>query len=154
MKRSFSWLVLGIPAAAGCAWWAFSLSKTQGVHFGAVAVVESRGVMMLAYGYAITLLGVTLGSAYRNLQERRQTGEKTIGSVGSFIRNVFMSIDFWLGLCASPLVYALLLRATEGGSTAGLTTIALQNGFCCTVIASGLLRKNGESDVKRKRPHV
>lgn len=146
MKSSSIWTFLACLAAIASAWWSFQLSHTPTIRFGAVAVAESNGALMLAYGYAMTVLGVALGSAYRNLQDRQKRGQKKIAAIGAFLRGVFTSIDFWLGLVASPLVYALLLRSTEGGSVSGLTAIALQNGFCCTVIVSGIMEKGGQED--------
>ena len=86
----------------------------------------------MTYGYAVTLAGVALGSSYRELQRRQAKGHRQIKSVRSFFRSVLRSIDFWMGICASPMVFALILQSAGGASTAALTAIGLQNGFCCT----------------------
>jgi len=140
---SWRWLSVAVVAAAGCtglAWWLMIQSP---VRFGAVAVTEDDGMGRLVYGYLVTLVGVVLGAAYRNLQIRREAGEHEVGGVGQFLRTVFLSLDFWMGVCGSPLVYALLMRATEGGSMAGLTAIAIENGFFCTIVIRGLAPKVG-----------
>jgi hypothetical protein len=71
----------------------------------------------------------------------RDKGETRITNVPLFFKNVFTSIDLWMGLFGAPIVYALLWKSLEGGSVAGLTVIALQNGFCCTVIIANLMKK-------------
>ena len=131
--------------AARCLLLYLYLAVSSGpIRFGAAAVVEPFGSGQLIFGYLMTLLGVLLGTAYRRLQHLRDTGIKEIPSFPRFSRSIFLSIEFWLGICGSPLVYALLVRSTEGGGLAGLTTIAIQNGFFCTVIIAGLAAKPPE----------
>jgi hypothetical protein len=117
------------------------LIASEPLRFGANAAPEQQGTRVMIYGYAITLLGVVLGSAYRELQARKQRGETRITSLRDFAGAVFLSLDFWMSLCGSPLVYALIWKSMSGGNIAGLSTIALQNGFCCTVIISSLISK-------------
>jgi hypothetical protein len=38
-------------------------------------------------------------------------------------------------------VYALLWKSLEGGNQAGLTIMALQNGFCCTMVVGALVKR-------------
>lgn len=139
MRRlSWPWVVVGVVAAGASlclAWWIVVGSP---VRFGAVAASESTVVWRLALGYLMTVVGVVMGSGYRNLQARRERGETEIPGLQKFARSVLFSVDFWLGVCGSPLVYALLVRATDGGNMAGLIAIAMENGFFCTVIISGL----------------
>ncbi len=131
-------------AAIGIIGWRYLLGSEL-LRFGANAVPEQPGARVLVYGYIVTLVGVVLGSAYRELQARKQRGETSINGFRSFLGSVFLSLDFWMSLCGSPLVYALIWKSMEGGNLAGLTTIALQNGFCCTVIISSLISKPAQT---------
>ncbi len=87
----------------------------------------------------MTVLGVVLGSAYRELQKMKEAGKTTVD--GAFFKNFLTSIDLWMSLIGSPLVYALLWKSVEGGSIASLTLIALENGFCCNVVISNIVRR-------------
>lgn len=131
-------------AIIGIVGWRYLLGSEL-LRFGANAAPEQPGARVLIYGYVITLIGVVLGSAYRELQTRKQRGETTIRSPRRLLRAVFLSLDFWMSLCGSPLVYALIWKSMEGGNLAGLTTIALQNGFCCTVIIGSLISKPAQT---------
>jgi hypothetical protein len=127
-------------AVAGIVGWRY-LIASEPLRFGANAAPEQQRTGVLIYGYAITLVGVVLGAAYRELQARKQRGETSITSPRDFLGAVFLSLDFWMSLCGSPLVYALIWKSMDGGNVAGLSTIALQNGFCCTVIISSFMAK-------------
>jgi hypothetical protein len=127
-------------AVIGIVGWRYLISS-EPLRFGATAVPEQQGTRVLIYGYAVTLAGVVLGSAYRELQARKQRGEMSLTSLRDFVGAVFLSLDFWMSLCGSPLVYALIWKSMDGGNIAGLSTIALQNGFCCTVIISSFMSK-------------
>jgi len=117
------------------------LATRQALRFGANEAPETQKIGVIFYGYGITLIGVVLGAAYRELQARREKGETQLASVTGFATSVLRSIDFWLSLCGSPIVYALLWKSLEGGNQAGLTIMALQNGFCCTMVVGALLKR-------------
>lgn len=136
-------LVFPLLMLVGICGWVY-IVRPEPSRFGAGATPEQQTAPVLVYGYVVTFVGVVIGSAYRELQARKQRGLTRIESVGEFVKSVFMSLDFWMSLCGSPLVYALLWRSADGGNVAGLTTIALQNGFCCTVIISSLMAKPPE----------
>jgi hypothetical protein len=127
-------------AAAGFAVWMF-IVRGQPLAFGANEEPTQQGLPVVLYGYAITVLGVILGATYRELQSRRARGQRHIGSPGAMFRGIFTSIDFWMSLCGSPIVYALLWKSFQAGGIAALTIVALQNGFCCTVILEGVVRR-------------
>jgi hypothetical protein len=104
--------------------------------------------ILVVYGYLTLVVGVFLGSGYRNLKERRAAGGKIL-KINKFLGEVFQSVDFWLGLFGSPVVYAILLQAIDltnvsFGSAAGLTLVGLQNGFVCQSIADAI-RPKGSS---------
>jgi len=122
------------------AWW--KLVEPQQLQWGAQSVPVAGNFLIVIYGYLVTLAGVIIGSAYRQLQQLREKGETTIKDIPTFIRSVFYSIDLWTGLLGSPIVYALLWKSIDNGSVSGLTIVALQNGFCCTVIISNFTRAN------------
>ncbi len=120
---------------AGISVWIF-LAEDAPLRFGAVAAPQEPSVWYMISGYFITVVGVFLGSVFRELHELKKLKKKTLDNPVLFIKNVTLSIDLWMGLCAAPLVYALLLKNLGGGGMAGLFTIALENGFCCTLMAS------------------
>jgi len=128
------------------------LITAQPLRFGANETPETQAVPVVLYGYLVTLAGVILGSAYRELQARKEHGETQIGNVSAFAKSVFLSIDFWTSLCGSPIVYALLWKSLDGGNVAGLTVIALQNGFCCTMVISNFLKRGPEQNPVPKNP--
>jgi hypothetical protein len=104
------------------------------------------------YGYLVTLVGVILGSAYRELQAHKERGDPQIRSFSLFAKSVFLSVDFWMRSCRSPIVYALLWKSLDGGNVAGLSVIALQNGFCCTMVVSNFLKRGPEQNPTVKEP--
>jgi hypothetical protein len=140
MKIPLFWLL----AIIGIVGWRYLLGSEL-LRFGANAAPEQPSTRVLVYGYMITLVGVVLGSIYRELQTRKQRGDTSITSLRSLLASVFLSLDFWMSLCGSPLVYALIWKSMEGGNLAGLSTIALQNGFCCTVIIGSLISKPAQT---------
>jgi hypothetical protein len=131
-------------------WW--RLVQPHELQFGAQAVPVEGNFLIVIYGYLVTLLGVVLGSGYRELQKLRESGATRIENMRAFFKNIFSSVDLWLGLFGSPIVYALLWKSVAGGNISGLTIIALQNGFCCTVIISNFVRRNEAGGQPPKQP--
>jgi hypothetical protein len=122
------------------------LAGNQPLAFGLNETPKPQSAAVIAYGYAVTIAGVILGSTYRELQAKRARGIQRIDGIGPFVRDVFLSIDFWMSACGSPIVYALLWKSLEGGGTAALTIVALQNGFCCTVMLDRLTRQTTQPE--------
>jgi hypothetical protein len=139
---AFSIVIRSALVTIGVIAWLYSLHGTP-IRFGANAVPEEPRLPIIAYGYAITLVGVVFGTVYRELRRRKSGGQEQLEGIKSFLRSILLSIDLYLGLCGSPFVYALLLKSFEGGNIIALTTVALQNGFCCTIILNSLLDKPG-----------
>ncbi len=142
MKNKIKYAAYIVLAAVG--FWGFQniIVGEQSI-FGLNSNPDSSTLFHVVYGYAITLVGVLLGTIYRNLQTRKEAGEKNLSSTGSFLKDIFTSLDLWMSICGSPIVYALIWKSLiDGGSIAdnlaGLTIIALQNGFCCTILLSNL----------------
>jgi hypothetical protein len=109
--------------------------------FGMQAEAGGSGMLRLTLSFAATIAGVVLGSVYRQIRELQARGAVRIDDFGAFFGDVFRSTDMWLGLVGSPLVYALLLKSSDGMSLPGLITVALENGFCCLLIISGFVGK-------------
>lgn len=148
MKTVFAALLL-VGGIAGYYW----LAANTPLAFGMNEAPEPQSIVVVAYGYCVTLAGVILGALYRELQAMKARGEQQIGSIGRFLRGVFLSVDFWISACGSPIVYALLWKSLEGGSRSALTIVALQNGFCCTMILDSIMRKGDPSaPAKDKNP--
>jgi hypothetical protein len=120
-------------------WWKLIDQHEQ--IFGAQAIPFHNSWWFVVYGFVITLVGVFLGSTYRQLQALKEKGETQIKDIGAFFRTVLMSIDLWIGIVGAPIVYALLWKSMETVSVAGLTVVALQNGFCCTLVIANLVRQ-------------
>jgi hypothetical protein len=100
------------------------------------------------YGYVILLVGVMLGAVYQELKIAKSEGKEQI-VIGSTMRRATRTADFWLGMFASPVVYAILLQAIDMtnvtiASFVGITLVGLQNGFVCNTIADSLIN-NGPS---------
>jgi hypothetical protein len=91
-----------------------------------------------AYGFAVTLVGVALGATYRRLVRLRASGVDAI-SPGKLIAAVVSSVDFQIGLVGAPVVYGLLWQSISDIHIAGLTIIALQNGFTSHAILDQLM---------------
>ena len=143
-------LYVGLACVGFLVW--HYLVTAQPLRFGANETPATQKVSVVMYGYLVTLAGVVLGSAYRELQARKERGETQISSLRGFARSVFLSIDFWTSMCGSPIVYALLWRSLDGGNVAGLTVIALQNGFCCTMVISNFLKRGPEQNPAPRMP--
>jgi hypothetical protein len=60
--------------------------------------------------------------------ELRSTGATSV-RLPRLAAEVLRSIDFHIGLVGSPLVFGLLWQSIADISVAGITVIALQNGF-------------------------
>lgn len=131
-------------AITGALAWVYMTYGIEIRHFdteqGAIGVL-----FHVVYGYAMTVLGVGLGSAYRALERMRESGLSTITNFGIFARQVYHSIDFWMALFASPIVYAALWKTISVNDLAALTIFPLENGFVCLAIISSLVAKNHSS---------
>jgi hypothetical protein len=109
--------------------------------FGMFEDVSGSGNFRFAVSFVATLVGVVLGSIYRELKSLRAQGIYKIENPALFFSDIARSTDLWLGLAGSPIVYALLLQASDGMSLPGLIVVALQNGFCCLIILNSFVGK-------------
>ena len=139
--RRFRFVLFAVLAVVGFFAWRLITGNNWGV-FGANETVVATPLGEVLYGYLVTLVGVLLGSVYRELQDLRNSGTKRIAHPKAFVKALFSSVDLWVSLCGSPIVYALLWKSLAGGGPAGLTIVALQNGFCCTMVLGNLVKSN------------
>ena len=147
MRTSAGFSLSFLAALIGFAgyWYLAPRSESFGMFLGFDEVATVR----LALSFAATLAGVVLGSLYRQLRQLQVEGQQVISDAPAFITRMFRSVDLWLGLAGSPIVYALLLQSTNGMNLPGLLLIALENGFCCLIILNQFVGK-AEADAKEK----
>jgi hypothetical protein len=143
MKR-WLWTVYALLAVVGFTAWKYLITIGP-TRFGSSEPVPTSGnYCIVAFGYLVTLLGVLLGSVYRQLRARADAGTTSVGDPRLFFGTVFTSVEFWMSMCGSPIVYALLWKSVGGGDLSALTIIALENGFCCTTILSNFVKAGGQ----------
>ena len=131
--KSFRYVAFVAAAIAGLAitFWFVSRSEVPGASgaFQSAAAPKWTITLLTAgYGFCLTLIGVALGATYRRLIKLRSAGVDKI-PFGKLIADVFSSVDFYIGLVGAPIVYGLLWQSLIDISLAGLSIIALQNGF-------------------------
>ncbi|MEO8379838.1 MAG: hypothetical protein ABI779_09270 [Acidobacteriota bacterium] len=137
MNTSLAVVVSLLCAAIGFAlFWFVAVPQDHGFF----SVGDSAGTRLLL-GFFATLLGVLLGSTYRQLARMKEANVQTIRSVRRFALNVVRSVDLWMGLVASPLVYGLLVQSAANMTLAGLVIVAIENGFCCLLIAENIVKR-------------
>jgi purine-cytosine permease-like protein len=98
-----------------------------------------------AYGFAVTLVGVALGATYRRLIKLRTAGTDRIAPL-TLAGDVVTSVDFQIGLVGAPIVYGLLWQSISDIHLAGLSVIALQNGFTSHAILDQLVAEKPSSN--------
>jgi hypothetical protein len=114
--------------------------------FGMFEGAEVAGLWRFALSFLATIAGVICGSFYRELRGLQAKGVPRITNPRGFLGDMFRSVDMWLGFAGSPIVYSLLLKATDGMSLPGLIVVALQNGFCCLIIVNGFVGRAEQAD--------
>jgi len=142
--RFVLFLLLGLIGAI--VW--FRLAPTARA-FGLFEKAGSQQLLRIIVGYLATVAGVVLGSTYRQLRQLRDSGIAEIQSLRAFAARAFRSVDLWMGLCGSPLVFLLLIKASDGLNLPGLVVSALENGFCCLIIINGFV---GKAEAQQKAP--
>lgn len=93
----------------------------------------------IALSFSATILGVVLGTLYRSLRRLQESGATAIENVRAFFSGLLRSIDLWLGMAGSPIVFALVLQSTSGMTVPGLLLVGLENGFCCLIVVNAFV---------------
>jgi hypothetical protein len=137
--RLLRFLILPLLGVVGAIIW-FRMAPGARA-FGAFEQASSEQILRITVGYLATVAGVVLGSLYRQLRQLRDAGISEIASLLEFLSRAGRSVDLWMGLCGSPIVFLLLARANESMSLAGMVVVALENGFCCLIIVNGFMSK-------------
>ncbi|QHW01030.1 hypothetical protein [Spirosoma endbachense] len=145
MSSSIKFLLPVIALVIGFIMFWYLVPKSPS--FGMFSGTDEVNLMRFALSFLTTIIGVVLGSFYRNLRALQATGKNTIEKPLVFLSEMTRSIDLWLGLVGAPIVYALLLQSTGSMTLPGLLVIALENGFCCLVIINGFVSQT-ETKVK------
>jgi hypothetical protein len=145
MSKSSAILAVAVSTAAGVIafWFLVPRSASFGMFEGSGGVHVGR----IAVSCGATVAGVILGSVYRRLRRLQAQGKDIVEDIPAFFSSAFRSIDMWLALVSAPIVYALLLQSTDGMSLPGMLLVALQNGFCCLLIAEAFVGKK-EADLR------
>lgn len=124
----------------------FQFLAPRGESFGLFVAGDENSVIRFGLTYLATIGGVFLGSLYRALSALKDAG---VGKVPRrFIAGRLQSVDMWLGLVASPVVFALLMKASDGMTLPGLIILALENGFCALIIIESFTRKQAAAGAK------
>lgn len=134
--------VSGITCALIGAIGYFYILGKEPMRFGAQEIPEDVDILRLSIGFIVTLLGVLIGVTYGLLQNLKKEGQAQIKSFKVFGAKIFHSTDLWIGFCGAPLVFALLMQSTQGATWPGLIAVALQNGFCCALIADRFIAQS------------
>ena len=147
--RLFRFLILPLLGVAGAVIW-FRMAPGARA-FGAFEQASGEQILRITVGYLATVAGVVLGSLYRQLRQLRDAGIPEANLL-EFLSRVGRSVDLWMGLCGSPIVFLLLARANASMSLAGMLVVALENGFCCLIIVNGFMSK-AETEQKSTATH-
>lgn len=139
MRESFR--LLGALGGGILGFLAFSLLVPRDNSFGMFEAESGRATAMLAIAFVCTIAGVLLGAGYRAVLRLKSQGVEEIEDFAGFLGGLLRSVDLWLGLLAAPIVFALLLKASDGMELSGLVVVALQNGFCAQLIVQGLVKQ-------------
>lgn len=136
MRLKFT--LLGIAAlASGLAGYWFLIPQTifrDQLGFSSV----DAPLFKLAVGYVALVIGAFLGSGFRALLRLRASGQTEVSPV-VFASSVFKSIDFWLGLFGSPIVFSFILKGLDQIDLRSFIAIALQNGFLGSILVEQFL---------------
>jgi hypothetical protein len=145
MMRLQRVISLGVVAliGVGITVWFVSRSNVPGVSGAFTSGNETSWMaiaLAAAYGFVITVVGVGLGALYRRLVKLRAAGVESI-KPGELLRSILPSVDFQIGLVGAPVIYGLLWQSLSDISLAGLTIIALQNGFASHAVLDQIVRE-------------
>lgn len=89
-------------------------------------------------GYCTMVVGMVLGVLCRALIAEKAQGAQTV-NIGAFILSKTRSIELWISLMASPLVFGSILRTGADLSTGAFVAFSLQTGFSSYVLIESLM---------------
>lgn len=72
--------------------------------------------------------GIVIGNFYGRLKILKSKGIKVI-SISRELREMTQSVDFYIGLCAAPVVFGVVIGLAGGTPLFASTVLAFQNGF-------------------------
>ncbi|MBV8759850.1 MAG: hypothetical protein JO257_21350 [Deltaproteobacteria bacterium] len=76
----------------------------------------------------VLLVGIVIGNLYGRLKILRTKGVVDV-NIGGELGGMVKSIDFWLGLCAAPVVFGVVINLAHGTTLVASSVLAFQNGF-------------------------
>lgn len=130
-------ITLGAAVLVGAMAWIVMAPK--GSTFGLFSADQAGRIITLVIGYFATATGAFLGAVYRDLRTRQRRGETHVESLSAFLSELLRSINLWLALTGSPIVFALVLKTTSGMGLSGIVVVALENGFSCLLVLDSLV---------------
>lgn len=124
-------------------WWFFSPEQDSNLRFFDTTSSESslNDIINIAFGYTILLAGIVLGTWCRALIEKRDRGVNTI-NIRQFIKESFKSIDLWISVIASPIIYGSIVSNAGDINFGAFIYLALQTGFSSYIVVGTFLNKN------------
>jgi hypothetical protein len=156
--KSFRYVVLVAAVFSGLSITFWFVSRSQvpgasGAFQSATAPKWTSTLLTAGYGFCLTLIGVALGATYRRLIKLRTAGVDKV-AVRKLLGDVFTSVDFYIGLVGAPIVYGLLWQSLADISLAGLSIIALQNGFTSHAIIDQFVNSKSVEPTTASSLHV
>lgn len=141
------WTALGFLGLllVGLLVWVFLWTGDDHLLGGLVQPKQDTDVTRIVLGYALTLVGVVIGTAFRKIKELEQAGQKTIQNFRQLAADILRSTDLWMGFCAAPIVAGIVLTTASDIPIYGFALIALQNGFFCQAVIERLQAPKSEA---------
>ena len=138
MRRKIN--ILFLILALGFGFEVYQYLVPRDTSFGLFSADDGSATARFGLAFIATILGVVLGSFYRNLKRMKEQGKERIENISVFFGDIFLSVDMWLGLVTSPIVFALILKASDGMALPALIVMALENGFCALIIIDSFMK--------------
>ncbi len=135
-------LLLSLSMVASLSAWYFLVPQSLGgvYHFGPAPAegVSIAWWLTLVAGYCCLIIGIVLGVLARVLLREKERGSEKV-ELRAFVKKSFASIDLWISLIASPVVYGGILRSGTEMSYGAFIYFSLQTGFSSYLAIRSLL---------------
>ncbi|MFY0602705.1 MAG: hypothetical protein JXQ93_02065 [Flavobacteriaceae bacterium] len=116
-----------------------------------IEVIPKLGLYInMTLGFIMLMIGIFLGTWTRALMKKREAGLKDV-HIGILIKKSFKSIDLWISILASPLLYGSILSASNSINLSSFIFLALQTGFSSNIVVSTFLGGSLENEDSNKR---